>query len=348
MVAPWTESYLPTIWSRYKLEDIYNADEFGLFYRMLPAKTMHFKSEKCSGGKLSKQRITGLAAANAVGDKIPLLVIGKSAKPRCFKNIKQLPCVYKSQKKSWMDSEIFVEWVRKLDRRFTTAERKVALVIDNCPSHPHVINDLSAIDIIFLPPNTTSILQPMDQGVIRSLKAHYRTKVVHKYLTRIELGKPLPDISVLDAMNLLVQAWDYVSNETIINCFKKSGISTDAQEAAQNDDDDPFKDLASELLELKGSHPELVPTGLTGEEFIDADMDVATYEPLPTTDEEILQSFLHKDDDDDDEQDDNDDPEPEPSARPSKAEVREALNVLNNWALFEDQICCRYYAKRSL
>ena len=36
MVAPWTESYLPTILSRYKLEDIYNADEFGLFYRMLP------------------------------------------------------------------------------------------------------------------------------------------------------------------------------------------------------------------------------------------------------------------------------------------------------------------------
>ena len=66
-------------------------------------------------------------------------------------------------------------------------------------------------------------------------------------------------------------------------------------------------------------------------------MDVATYETLPTTDEEILQSFLHKDDDDDDEQDDNDDPEPEPPARPSKAEVREALNVLNNWALFVDK-----------
>ena len=202
-----------------------------------------------------------------------------------------------------MDSEIFVEWVCKLDRRFTTAERKVALVIDNCPSHLHVINDLSAIDIIFLPPNTTSILQPMDQGVIRSLKAHYRPKVVRKYLTHVELGKPLPDISVLDAMNLLVQAWDYVSNETIINCFKKSGISTDAQEAAQNDDDDPFKDQASELLELKGSHPELVPNGLTGEEFIDADIDVATYEPLPTTDEEILQSFLHKDDDNNDNND---------------------------------------------
>ena len=72
-------------------------------------------------------------------------------------------------------------------------------------------------------------------------------------------------------------------------------------------------------MQLKGSHPELVPNDLTSEEFIGADMDVATYERLPTTDEEILQSVLHKDDDDDDEQDDNDDPEPEPPSRPSKA-----------------------------
>ena len=198
MVAPWTASYLPTILSRYKLEDIYNADEFGLFYRMLPAKTMNFKSEKCSGGKLSKQRITGLAAANAVGDKLPLLIIGKSTKHRCFKNIKQLPCVYKSQKKSWMDSKIFVEWVRKLDRRFTTAERKVALVIDNCPSHPHVINDLSAIDIIFLPPNTTSILQPMrvmcstpggKQVILDPLYAIFK-----KYAWKIKKNRPPPPI----------------------------------------------------------------------------------------------------------------------------------------------------------
>ena len=38
-----------------------------------------------------------------------------------------------------------------------------------------------------------------------------------------------------------------------------------------------------------------------------------------------------------DKQDDNDDPEAEPPARRSKAEVCEALDVLNNWALFEDK-----------
>ena len=40
-------------------------------YQCLPNKTLHLKSERCSGGKNSKIRITGLAAVNAVGDKRP-------------------------------------------------------------------------------------------------------------------------------------------------------------------------------------------------------------------------------------------------------------------------------------
>ena len=106
MTAPWNETNLPTILSKYELKNIFNADEFGLFYKALPTKSMHYKNERCSGGKHSKVRLTGLAAANAVGDKLPMFVIGKSAKPRCFKDIKSLPCQYCSQKKSWMDGTL--------------------------------------------------------------------------------------------------------------------------------------------------------------------------------------------------------------------------------------------------
>ena len=84
---------------------------------------MHFKNEQCSGGKFSKVRLTGLAAANATGEKLPMFVIGKSAKPRCFKNVKNLPCRYRSQNKSWMDGNLFTEWVRQLDNKFVTEGR---------------------------------------------------------------------------------------------------------------------------------------------------------------------------------------------------------------------------------
>ena len=92
MVNVWSETSLPTLLSNNDLKDIYNADEFGLFYQFLPNKTYQLKSEKCYGGKLSKIRITSMAAANAMGNKLPMFVIGKAKNPRCFKNVKLLPC----------------------------------------------------------------------------------------------------------------------------------------------------------------------------------------------------------------------------------------------------------------
>ena len=138
MTAPWTETTLQTILQNYDKDDIYNADKFGLFYQALQKKTLHFKNEKCTGGKHSKIRLTGMAAANMAGEKLPMFVIGKAAKPRCFKNIKQLPCRYRSQKNSWMNAELFEDWVRYLDRKFEADGRKISLILDNCPSHPDI------------------------------------------------------------------------------------------------------------------------------------------------------------------------------------------------------------------
>ena len=87
MVNAWSETSLPTFLSNYDLEDIYNANEFGLFYQCLPNKTYQLKPEKCYGGKLSKIRITGsirMAAGNAMGDKLPMFVIHDASKMSSF------------------------------------------------------------------------------------------------------------------------------------------------------------------------------------------------------------------------------------------------------------------------
>ena len=114
----------------------------------------------------AKVRLTGMAASNALGEKLPMFVIGKYAKPRCFKHVRNLPCRYRSQKKSWMDGKLFEEWLRELDRKFVMEGRKIVMVVDNCPAHPDV-SGLKCINLQFLPLNTTSCTQPMDQGVIR-------------------------------------------------------------------------------------------------------------------------------------------------------------------------------------
>ena len=128
--------------------------------------------------------------------------------------------------------------------------RKITMIVDNCPAHPHV-EGLQAVELIFLPPNTTSKLQPMDEGVIRSLKAKYRSAVVKLYITRIETRNELSKISILDAMKFLVQAWNRASKDTIQNCFKRAGISKDAQTDAVEEIYDPFKSLQSDLDELQ-------------------------------------------------------------------------------------------------
>ena len=143
-------NYLVQIWP----QQIYNADEFDLFYRIQPNKSLHLKNENCVGGKHSKLRLTGLTAANAVGEKLPLLVIGKSKKPRCCKHIKHLPCWHCSQKKNWKGNILFKRWFCEVDRRFIKEGQKIVLLVDKCPAHPSIDN-LVPTELIFLPPNTT-------------------------------------------------------------------------------------------------------------------------------------------------------------------------------------------------
>ena len=118
MTAPWEETTLPTILARYQLKVVFNADEFGLFYEALPSKSLDFRCKRCSGGKHSKVRLIGIAVSNALGEKILMFVIGKSASPGCFKHFRNLPCRCQSQKKAWMGETLFEEWLHEPDRKF--------------------------------------------------------------------------------------------------------------------------------------------------------------------------------------------------------------------------------------
>ena len=91
-----------------------------------------------------------------------MFVIGKANKPRCFKGVRNLPCRYRAQRKSWMTAELFEERVRQLDRKFSAANRNIVLITDNCTTDLHV-EQLNSIELIFLPPNTTSHTQLMEK-----------------------------------------------------------------------------------------------------------------------------------------------------------------------------------------
>ncbi|XP_057290295.1 tigger transposable element-derived protein 4-like [Hydractinia symbiolongicarpus] len=302
------------------------------------------KGDKCSGGKHSKVRLTGLAAGNALGERLPMFVIGKSANPRCFKGVKTLPCRYRSQKNSWMSGELFEEWVRELDRKFSVSKQKIALIIDNCTAHPHVEN-LEWVELIFLPPNTTSRTQPMDQGIIRALKAKYRSLAVGKLIKALDEEKSTPKFSILAAMYMLRKAWDDVSNKTFTNCFRKSGISQKDAERAINEDDDPFKSLTSEVEEdpiptldaelsyIKRRFPDHIDPDLSTEDFIDFHIEVSTsHGRLKTAD--IIAEITGTQDEELEEVDEEDKEEKDKITRPTAEQVRTAINVLEDLSIF--------------
>ena len=100
-----------------------------------------------------------------------------------------------------MTSALFTEWVQEHDRKFKAYKFKILIVIDNCPTHPH-IDGLRAVKMVFLPPNTTSRTQPMDQGITANLKHHFRSILVKQFISAIHKHERYV-VSVLDVMRLI-------------------------------------------------------------------------------------------------------------------------------------------------
>ena len=168
-----------------------------------------------------------------------------------------LPVEYVTNKKAWMQSDLFTKWLTKLDRKFMQAGQRVAVVVDNCPAHPNVQSQLLAIQLVFLPPNTTSVLQPCDQGIIRRLKVHYRHTLMQKSIMAIDNGEEF-SVNVLDALWIFHSAWDKVTEQTIANCFSHAGFKL------------PNTDLEEDIIENQDVTTSL-PGGVNFEDYISVD-----------------------------------------------------------------------------
>ena len=111
----WQNAKLEDILARYDPDDIYNADETGLFYRATPDGSLTYRHETISGWKKAMDRVTVLCCTNMTGtDKKKLVVIGKARKPKCFGSVsvEKLPVTYYANTNAWMTSSIFTEWLQ--------------------------------------------------------------------------------------------------------------------------------------------------------------------------------------------------------------------------------------------
>ncbi|XP_045112523.1 tigger transposable element-derived protein 1-like [Portunus trituberculatus] len=101
----------------------------------------------------------------------------------CIYNMDEAGLMYKMPPKSiWKCEQLGIPF-------------NVMLIMDNCPAHPHYLTDLHPnVKIVFLPPKTTSIVQPLDQEFIGNVKSIYQKLVYEDLRLKTECGAEIHQI----------------------------------------------------------------------------------------------------------------------------------------------------------
>lgn len=226
-------------------QQVFNCDETGLFWKKMPNRTYITAEEKIMPGyKPMKDRLTLALCANASGDcKIKPLLVYHSENPRAFKSHKilkeKLQVMWRANPKAWITRQFFVQWVNlvfgpsvKKYLQENNLPMQALLVLDNAPAHPpnledDILEEFKFIKVLYLPPNTTPILQPMDQQVISNFKKLYTKHLFRRCFevtenTNLTLREYWKDhFNIVICLRIIDQAWLSVTTRTLTSAWKK-------------------------------------------------------------------------------------------------------------------------------
>ena len=136
---------------------------------------------------------------------------------------------------------------------------------------------------MFLRPNRTAYLQPIDTGIIRNFKGFYRGLLVHYFLECIEDGQEQV-VSVKTAITYVKEAWASVKQSTIVNCWHHVKILPPTQQPTTNvetDDDLQLTEPQTLLHRLPAAEDRM-----NAADYLNIDREIDTGEML--TDDSIL------------------------------------------------------------
>ena len=89
----------------------------------------------------------------------------------------------------------------------------------------------------FLPPNTASILQPMDQSITASFKCIYRKLFLRNILLFSADGdtiiKKISRFTIKDCVDNVAESWKLISKSTLRNAWHKVGFNRDSLTCTQ-------------------------------------------------------------------------------------------------------------------
>ncbi|XP_038603240.1 tigger transposable element-derived protein 1-like [Tachyglossus aculeatus] len=213
----------------YSPKQVFNLDDSGLFWKRLPARTYLSREEAAAPGfRAARDRVTVMLGANVHGDcKLKPVVAYHAANPPALNGLVKhhLPVHFRPSRRGRVTGSIFSEYfsgplhdeLRLYCRRENIAF-KILLVLDHAPGHPPCVAELSEnVKVIFLPPNTASLLQPMDQGVFTVFRVYYLRRMLGE-LREATAGEGRPSVrefwegfNIKNAIDLLALAWTDVA-----------------------------------------------------------------------------------------------------------------------------------------
>ena len=164
-----------------KGSQIYNVDESGINTVHTPGKIIGQKGKRAVHSKTSGDRgenVTAVVCASASGVYIPPMIIFKGQ--RLNKGlVANAPSgtLFATSKSSFIDRELFEHWFEHHFMKYLPSLRPVLLIMDGHSSHISLgilkLAKENEIEILCLPPHTTSELQPLDKCLFKPLKTEY-------------------------------------------------------------------------------------------------------------------------------------------------------------------------------
>ena len=183
-----------------------------------------------------------------------------------------------------LDDNLFVDWIKALDKRMRSQGRNVIMLLDNATSHPNILQ-LTNMQICFLPKNTKSVLQPLDQGILQNMKMLYRKRLVRSVLSKIGdeetvSAEPVSKgVTALNSINLVSGGHNTKLCREV--CFVDAGIPLTRQHEEYEN---------GELVEIMGAAQGKIHNKepLTTEDYAVIDQDAPIHEELDSEQEKEL------------------------------------------------------------
>ena len=187
----------------------------------------------------------------------------------------------------------------KFNQKMKLQNKNVLLLVDNASSHKTELI-FSNLKIHFLPPNTTSVLQPCDAGIIRSFKCFYKNKLVEQMIVNIERKKELfiPDLK--EAIFMSRDSWLCVTKETIHNCWVHVNIlgeKINSVHTTSKNDDELCHQLFTNITKFNKASINLDQFAFKAKDYLELDSEIQTGEILTSEDiVELVETASNKDD----------------------------------------------------